>query len=340
MTETKEITIKEELLPIISKIDNIVTECMPAAITHSKSIRDALILAKGVSELRKIFVENGAIKATIEAMKDNPLGFLTDRSPNAIEDAKKKGKKLEPYTYDEVVDCVIEGLFNGYRITGKEMYIIAGNFYGGQKGKHRKIIETASVSDFNFSTALPTPAQKMGNNEYSEVTAWAKWRINGVEKSVGIDNPLIFRIKVNFGMSEDAIIGKALSKLFSRVLYHITGQLVQDEPEIIDITPKTKEIKPGKNPLLDKIQSSQPQPQQSQIDPVDEIIKNDWGGEFEICAYCGIDKLNELTDEHFKNLGVIVNSIKSKKMTKEEFWAIAAQRMKEKNEGILIGSEK
>ena len=329
MSESKEITIKEDLLPTISKIDNIINECMPAAITHSKSIRDALILAKGVSELRKIFLENEAIKATIEAMQDNPLGFLTDRSPGAVEDAKRKGKKLEPYTYEEVVDCVIEGLFNGYRITGKEMYIIAGNFYGGQKGKHRKIIETGGVSNFKFNTGSPGAVQKIGNNEYSEISAWAKWRMNGVEKSVGIDDSLTFRIRVNYGMGEDAIIGKALSKLFGRVLYHITGQMVQDEPDIIDITPTEKKS------ILDKIKdktmdSSKTEPttdeKEEDYDPVFYLSSLDTITDSEICAYSNVEDLGDLSPEHLDSLKVVSESIKSGKMTDKEFKKIAFER--------------
>jgi len=216
----------------ISEIENIVNECMPIACAKQQNITEALILAKGVEKLREFFLENEAIKATIEAIQDTNLGFTTDRSPKAI---KKSG--LRPYTYAEVVDCSIEALFKGYRLTGKEFSIIAFNFYANKDGKQRHIMEIPGLTDFDPHNTPPvysTEVKVAKNGDkyvstYGYVVCSATWNMNGQPQK--LEN-LELKIKVNAGMGDDAIVGKSLSKLYSRILLKTTGQIIPESTDI------------------------------------------------------------------------------------------------------------
>jgi hypothetical protein len=334
----KELVIREDLNPIISKIDNIISECLPITAAQCRSIRDALVLAKGISELRKLFIGNSAIRSTIESMQDTKLGFMTDRSPASI-----KKSNLRAYTYEEVTECVIDGLLRGYRITNNEMNIIAGNFYPAKNGKFRKIQESEGLTDLTFGNTPPiykTESRisngKKEDMQYAEIECRASWKINGQGFNLGDENdPLKFKIKVNAYMGDDGVVGKALSKLFTRVLMRLTGKILDEATDIDNPSAAVAVSKENKsNELENKIKSVE------SFDPVAWLQETGNAGEFEICAYCQIENLTELTPAHIENLRVIVNSIRSGRLAKEEFWNIAANRMKEKNEGILIGSEK
>lgn len=218
------------------EIDKITNECAPLALQESETFSMALKVADGVKKLRQLFLSHAGIKEIITAMQDTRLGFLTDRSPKALSIAKATGKTLNPYTYNEIAECCIEGMLKGYRITNNEINVIAGNFYPAKNGKYRKIIEYPGVTDFQFTTT--TPAYD-SDGKYAKVQGWASWKKDGIKITLGNSDPekgvqdtQVFKIRVNAYMGEDAIIGKAQSKLFSRVMERLTGKV---QPETTDI---------------------------------------------------------------------------------------------------------
>jgi len=216
-------------------IDAIVSKCAPLAM-ESANFSSALAVADGIKHLRMIFKTHPGIKETVEAMQNTRLGFLTDRTPKSIAASKAQGKPLLPYTYDEVAEACIEAMIKGFRITNNEFNIIAGNFYPAKNGKYRKIIEYPGITDFQFTTTSPVYE---ADNKAAKVQAYASWYKDGIKQSLGISAPdkgiqdtQVFKIRVNAYMGEDAIIGKAHSKLFSRVLERITGKV---QPEATDL---------------------------------------------------------------------------------------------------------
>lgn len=234
------------------EIDLVVAKCEPLAMMKSESFSAALAIAESVSTLRQIFRSHPEIKKTIQSMQDSKLGFLTDRSPAALARAERDGKKLRPYTYEEVAETVIEGLLKGYRITNNEMNIISGNFYPAKNGKYRKIIEYPGITDFQYAT---TPPQYEPDGRYAKVQGFASWKKDGVRASMGfaddakgLKDTQIFKVRVNAGMGEDAVIGKAQSKLFARVLERVTGIILQESTDVEDgggvIDIKSEEITP------------------------------------------------------------------------------------------------
>lgn len=384
--ENKEITIKEsikDLIPLTNKIDAIVNECLPIVAAERQGISEALVLAKGIHQLREIFRTDKNIKATILSLENTNLGFLTDRTPEACIKSN-----LKPYSYEQISECCLEALLKGYRLTDKEFCIIAGNFYGAKNGRYRKIIETEGLTDFTYANSTPIfkmetrlvkklPAQV----QYAEVQCYASWKMNGKNQYIGhhpknkdTKDELIFKIKANEYMGDDGVVGKALSKLFGRVLSRISGKLVDestdmefDEPKLIGETSTaaqlTQKIIESHKEQPKKQEDKKPAPKKEdkkshkitdvKRDPhsemgkaptkeailradLDNIIKS-FGmhgiDELEICAYYGVDDIEELNCEMGLNdLRSAISDIESGNgnLTPEQFKSEGAERVRER----------
>ena len=242
---------------VSNKIDTIIDRCLPITSKQLQGFNEALTLASGVKAMREIFLNNDDIRSNIEAMANTPLGFMTDRAPEVIR-ASKKANPPKPYTYNEIAECCIEAMLQGYRITGNEFNIIAGRFYPAKNGKYRKIIENESISNFFFTTTSPaftTEARvNYGKTEQisiAKVQCYASWLQDGVKVKIGYDDDrLIFKIRVNAFMGDDGIVGKALSKLFSRVLMRIEGRILPEATDIDVSSDVGSEPKPNLNDKL------------------------------------------------------------------------------------------
>lgn len=346
---SNEVSIREgikNLLPVTTKIDEIVEECLPITQTEAKGVVDALILAKGISELKKLFSSNEAIKATILNMKDSALGFRTDRSNNAIELSKKTNKPLKAYEYSEITECCINALLKGYRLTDNEFNIIAGNFYPAKNGKFRKIVETKNLTDFTFSTTPPVykSETRLVNNkpwqvQYAEVETFANWKIKGKTHFLGnygnrkAQDSLIFKIKVNQGMGDDAVIGKALSKLFSRVLMRITGKIYDEATEIINDDKEVIEIKKESNEELSQRIKEKPVQEEREVIKTDEFtlavksLELQGISELEICAYCYVEDIHDVDEKYKGEIIKLASDIETGIISPDEFRKKAGERL-------------
>ena len=374
----KELTIKDsikDLAPVTNKMDLIIKECLPITQAKAQGICEALILAKGLSQLRDIFYEDKNIIATIESMKDTKLGFITDRSAAAIKKNQGYGKKLVSYTYHEIAECCIEALMKGYRLTDNEFNIIAGNFYAAKNGKYRKIIETDGLTNLAFANSMPIfkTETRIVNKiptqvQYAEIQCYASWKMNGKTQYLGYNprNPdskdiLIFKIKANEYMGDDGVIGKALSKLFTRVLMRLSGKLIEestdlDIPEIKVVNPETdtesltdkiKNASKESETKLDTKTKDVKQNRQSDIektpakDAAKVVTKLSIKEEFEqiitlfevsdisqseISAYFGVDVAELESKSGIADLKPIIEKIKTEIMKPIEFKQEAAKR--------------
>jgi hypothetical protein len=207
------------------------------------NVTESLKIASGISQLKRVF-NQPQCKAIVLEMKDTALGFLTDRSEDALNRAKREQKVLVAYSYNQIASACIEAMIQGYRITNNEFNIIAGRFYAAKNGKFRLITDNPDISNFEFTTTSPLyeSEQRMStkgkpySDNYAKVQCFARWKHKGHDVKMGYDekDKLIFKVKVNYGMGDDAIIGKALSKLFSRALMRIEGNII---PESEDLDP-------------------------------------------------------------------------------------------------------
>lgn len=261
---SKELTIKPDqaIVAVGNQIDEIINDCLPVATQESQNFVQALTLANGIKALRHIFLMDENIKETVEAMQNTPLGFMTDRTDLAIWQSQQPGskKELKPYRYEEVAEVCIEAMLQGYRITNNEFNMLVGRFYPAKNGKFRRIQEAEGVTDFQFTTTSPAYEPAQGGTQYAKVQAFASWKKDGqlatLGSSTGTEDKLIFKIRVNRMMGEDAIIGKALSKLFSRVLMRLEGKIMPEGTDISDEDVVEGEVATGSaSDLADKIKN-------------------------------------------------------------------------------------
>lgn len=261
---TKAVATTEE---VGTQIDSIVEKCLPITSKQTQGFNEALVLAEGIKSMRDLFLNNEGIKANVEAMANTSLGFMTDRSPDIINAAKMKNKKAPvPYTYEQIAESCIEAMLQGYRITGNEFNIISGRFYPAKNGKYRKIIENDTVSNFFFTTTSPifSTEQRMNYNkvdnvQVAKVQCFATWTQDGANVRLGYDDDkLVFKIKANAFMGDDGIVGKALSKLFSRVLMRIEGCILPEATDIDDIPVVSPEKSASTNDAFSKTPKKNP----------------------------------------------------------------------------------
>lgn len=136
-------------------------------------------------------------------------------------------------------------LLEGYRFTGNELNIIAGNGMPVKAGKYRRIIEHKDFEGFTHSVGSPQKEKGI-----AKMKCLAKWIIAGKEQSIGYGNDIcIIAVEYDQYAGLDKLIGLAESKLYSRVLTRISGKFVAEgemstdgpEPGSKDVTPEKEE---------------------------------------------------------------------------------------------------
>nr|BDD45441.1 hypothetical protein 9 [bacterium] len=169
-----------------------------------QAVEGSLKVAVAIGQLFG-FLEQPEVKELVNYLAGSPLGFKSDKT----------------YPWDVVRNVCIDALVNGYRLTGNEFNIIAGNFYPAQAGKFRKIVEHPGLTDFTYRLDPPSGGK---------VKCAATWKLRGVAQSIGLEkwDECVIPVKLNSASTDDNTLGKAKSKLFSRVLERLTG-VVQGE---------------------------------------------------------------------------------------------------------------
>jgi hypothetical protein len=333
---TTEILLKDsikDIIPITKEIDSILNQCQPIMRGEASGIANSFVLAKGMYQLKEILLNDTNLRKTIEYMQDSNIGFMTDRSPAIIEKAKAKNRTIKPYTYLEISDCVLTALLFGYNLFGKEFYVIGGNFYASQYGKYRHIMENKYITDFSYANSPPIFKTEMRKEkgkaisiQYAEVECFASWNREGKTFYLGKhpDNkkfdPLVFKIKVDAYMGDDGVIGKALSKLFTRVLARLSCNYISspmlDVPD--DTTLEIIESTPAEN--LDS---------KSELMVIIKAFEHNGISEDKVRDYFNVDDLLELDNhEGLIALSKAITDIEGRKPGKEpaDFLRTAAER--------------
>jgi len=245
------ISIPSELL---ESMQATIDSCVPVTSKAVQTFTDSIVIANGLNELRSFFL-NEEVKKLVMTMQDSTVGFLTDRAPVKLAKANQGKRDTDqwykhPYTYEEIVEALIPPMLDGYRFTGNEINIIAGNGMPVKSGKHRRINDL--VSGFTHFIGAPVKADNV-----AKIRCQAKWINNGSEQSIGYgdDDKCIIPIECGKYDGIDKLLGLAESKLFSRVLTRISGKLViegdvsPEDPK--NVTPGPEESK-GKNIMDDE----------------------------------------------------------------------------------------
>jgi hypothetical protein len=215
------------IVDVTADIDQIIEKI----VTAKTELQKAVNMAYGVQKLKDFFLKSEELQKVVNHLAGTMLGFKTDKK----------------YLPDIVTENCIIALLSGYRLHGNEFNIIANNFYPAKAGKFRKIIETPGLSNFREKIGMPKIDGKQAIMEVS-----ATWKLNGNKDEFGGE----VIVKIFQGSDIDSTIGKAQSKLYSRVLTQLTGTFVPDadvseneEGKAAVDRLKNKKISEGQKPI-------------------------------------------------------------------------------------------
>lgn len=173
----------------------------------------AFVIAHGIQAIRSALTD--AIMGDIMALANTPLGFKTDRAPGS---KNRKGEDVKPYPVPVVRDVITQALIRGFRITGNEINIIAGNLYVTKEGFARALSEFPGLTDLKAQIGVP---KKTGDGAL--VPCKATWNLHGVTDALVCEGDYSIPVRVNEAMGIDAIQGKAMSKLLRRIYERLVG---------------------------------------------------------------------------------------------------------------------
>ena len=208
----------------------------------------AIVYGMAVANLREALDEK-VMKALLK-LKNSKLGFRTDETMN------------QPYPMQLVRDCIIDAATLGLQCVGNQFNIIGGNMYVTKEGFTfllRQLSQQGVLRDMKFiyHPAEISESSTMGTarngEQYQKVEREGRVlvEVSCVYQGKAINEKLEFVIRVNKGMSQDAVLGKAERKAKAWLYNYLTDQAISDgEAEVAeesvmrDVTPKNV-VKPS-----------------------------------------------------------------------------------------------
>jgi len=201
-------------------IEVVLEQCNAAALREMPVLRQAVILATGVTQIRRCLTDD-IMRSVFMPLQGSALGFVTDKDRDG------------GYDLPTVRNVVVEALIHGFYPVGNEINIIAGRMYGAKNGFARKVREFEGLSDLIITPGVPV--MKDGG---AIVPMRATWMVSGkpytmirdVTKTAdGTVHDSRIPVKVNSGMGVDAVIGKATRKMLKSIYDMLSGSVLTIE---------------------------------------------------------------------------------------------------------------
>ncbi len=203
-TKTGLISIEEKL----DLLDSIGQAAAPLFASGANSKRVAFQLADAMLKLRDLMT--GEFLEKMLVLQGSPIGFRTDKDSSG------------GYAGDIVRDVLILATIQGLRPIGNEFNIIGGKLYITREGYTRLVRELPGFTDLKITEGRIESVSQSG----CYVPLRAEWVLNGRPDWIEVAIP----VRINSGMGQDAILGKANRKLLKRIYERVTGS-VQSEPD-------------------------------------------------------------------------------------------------------------
>lgn len=201
-----------------------------------------------VAELREAL--NERVMKALMKLKNSKMGFRTDEGP-----------KTGVYGMDVVRDAVIEAATLGLQCVGNQFNILGGNMYVTKEGFTfllRQLVKQGRLEGMRFvyHPAEIKESSTQGVSRSGEVyqkierEGLVKVEVSCVWDGKRVEECLEFVIRVNAGMSQDAVLGKAERKAKAWLFNFLTDQAISDGEaevqaeagkEMRDVTPKVRE---------------------------------------------------------------------------------------------------
>ena len=208
--QSKLAVIKPETARELAEISESACAAFSAA-SGGGNVAAALDVAASIESLRTMF-DVPEIRQRIVALQDTPIGFRTDKDPRQTN--KKTGQKNEPYHWEIVRDCVIEGTLRGLQLVGNQINIISYRCYVTKEGFEFLVKRLPNIT--NFKPAVGVPKSLNGG---ALIECKATWKNNGVDQSLEVTIP----VKGDDYSGADQLIGKATRKFLKRCHEMMTG---------------------------------------------------------------------------------------------------------------------
>ena len=231
-TENAVVKAQERFEVVANEVNGLAAtlECPPA----TRMFR----LAEAMTKLDEALTAD--VLAPIARLQGSRVGFKTD-----------KDKDKEKYQVQVIREVVKEAILFGAHMTGNEVNIISGQAYFTKEFFMRAVREIPGLTDLevNFSTPVI-------EGDKAKVRCSAKWKLNGVEKSIGYDEkmPCTFQVRVYDakGGGADQAIGKAGRRLYKRIFEVATGSITSipdgDVEDVREVDAQTVESAPSTPP--------------------------------------------------------------------------------------------
>lgn len=207
----------EVLAQAKEEIEEALDMCKPDVLALEKSpIGKAMALASGMTALRAAMTDQ-VVEQLFMPLQGSALGFTTDRD--------HQGQK---YPVAVVRDVLIEGMIKGLRPVNNEITIISGRCYGAKNGMCRMVREDPRIRDLRLEFGAPTIA-----GDEARVSVIGSYKFNGepikinrtkrvLDDGAAFDSRIV--VRVNKGMGADAVLGKALRKMYHAIYEAHLGQ--------------------------------------------------------------------------------------------------------------------
>lgn len=209
----------EKVMADLIAVDKTIEEAREMVAKASGEIGTLVARAKAVNLLRQSLEP---FRDDIMSLQNTTIGFVTDRPKDG-------------YGWDVVRESAVEALLNGFSVTGNEMNILVGRFYGAKNGYIRKVRVFPGVKNFRLNLAVPV----LNTEKTALVSGYATWTLNGHAERRDFakvdDGPdkgdYRIPVKVNEGSGPDQILGKAERKAMKKVFEQISGTELPDEDD-------------------------------------------------------------------------------------------------------------
>jgi hypothetical protein len=211
-------------------------------------MKQAIVLASGVAQLRAVMTDD-LVRTVFMPLQGTTLGFLTDKDQRP----KDAGPDWRPgYPVHVVREVMIEAMISGVRPIGNELNIISSRMYVAKNGLQRMVMTHPGVTDMVITPGVP----HMVGPEGALVPMRATWKLNGVPQVIarefvkrpdGVVSDTRIPIRVNRSMGTDAILGKAMRKIFKAIYDRLVGNnsLTIDDGDAIDTVGETMSSDPS-----------------------------------------------------------------------------------------------
>ena len=208
-------------------LDNLALEAQQA-LSCKGSFEKAINMGIAMNRLRDALTP--PIMESIMKLKGSQLGFRTD------ECAATQYKEGVTYGVDAVRECLIVATCMGLSPVGNQWNILAGRTYVTKEGMTyllknldgltnlKMVYHPAEIKESSTSGISKSGKEYQKIEREGLVRVDMSWEFKGVPDSETLE----FCIRVNNGMSQDAIIGKAERKAKAWLYSHLTDTIISD----------------------------------------------------------------------------------------------------------------